>query len=48
MLRGDEGAVERDARPRLSWVAFLEESTEETRWRFGTEDASGLHLSGVR
>ena len=40
---GEAGKVER---PRFSWVAFLEESTEETVWRFGRVEARGLHLSG--
>ncbi len=44
MLRGvDEGI---SARPALSWLAFLVESTEETRNRFGMVEARGLHLSG--
>lgn len=33
------------ARPLSSWVAFLAESTEETRKRLGIWEARGLHLS---
>lgn len=47
MFRGVEGGGTREARPRLSWVAFLAVSTEETRWRLGRVDVRGLHLSGV-
>lgn len=32
-------------RPLSSWVAFFDESTEETRCRLGTEEVRGLHLS---
>lgn len=46
MLRGP-GEGGREARPVLSWVAFLAESTEETVWRLGRVEARGLHLSEV-
>jgi len=45
MLRGVGGVGERDARPAFSWVAFFEESTEETRCRLGRVEVRGLHLS---
>lgn len=45
MFKGVVGGGERAARPRESWVAFLEESTEETRKRLGIWEARGLHLS---
>ena len=45
MLRGVGGEGVRVARPAFNWVAFFEESTEETRWRLGRVDVRGLHLS---
>lgn len=43
MFRGGRsGKVER---PMLSWVAFLGVSIEETVWRFGRVEESGLDLS---
>lgn len=46
MLSGVLFVEESSARPLSNWVAFLAESTEETRKRLGIEEARGLHLSG--
>lgn len=45
MLSGVGGEGLRVARPAFNWVAFFEESTEETMWRLGRVEVRGLHLS---
>lgn len=45
MLTGVGAGGEREARPRLRAVAFFGVSTLEIRWREGTVEVSGLHLS---